>query len=471
MKQKLTDALNEISDTHIAEAAQPRKKRLLPWLGAIAAVLAVVLVVRLLPAPIAAQAVSNAAAPRVTERPDLNDYDDRTLWREETDIWMAQRDARWQTADTAQQCLQNFFLDSTQLFLKSSDGGNRVWSPVNGYIALAMLAEVTGGTTRQQLLDLLNTPDLETLRTQASAVWESIYQDDGNEISVLANSLWLDSSLPYVQSCMDDLSYHYYADVYRGQMGSDTMTDSLHAWLNNHTGGLLKDSVNALELPLETVLTLASTVYLQSKWTDEFSESQNTTGVFHATDGDRECTYLNHKLYQTHYYWGDSYGAVSLGLQNGGSMWLFLPDEGKTVSDILSEGQYLALITDPNSEENENRKYMKVNISVPKFDIHSEADLKTGLQTLGITDVFDPGTADFSPSMDTGNPVWLDSVRQAARVAIDEEGVTAASYIVMPLCGSAAPPEDIIDFVLDRPFFFIIEKSGIPLFTGTVNQP
>lgn len=33
------------------------------------------------------------------------------------------------------------------------------------YMALAMLAELTDGNSRQQVLDLLDVPDLETLRT------------------------------------------------------------------------------------------------------------------------------------------------------------------------------------------------------------------------------------------------------------------------------------------------------------------
>lgn len=31
--------------------------------------------------------------------------------------------------------------------------------------------------------------------------------------------------------------------------------------------------------------------------------------------------------------------------------------------------------------------------------------------------------------------------------------------------------EEIIDFVLDRPFLFVITKNSIPLFAGVVNEP
>jgi len=74
--------------------------------------------------------------------------------------------------------------------------------------------------------------------------------------------------------------------------------------------------------------------------------------------------------------------------------------------------------------------------------------------------------------MDTDFPVYLEGIRQDTRVAIDEEGVTAASYILLDFGASAAePPDEIIDFVLDRPFLFAVCKDNIPLFVGTVQQP
>ena len=52
-------------------------------------------------------------------------------------------------------------------------------------------------------------------------------------------------------------------------------------------------------------------------------------------------------------------------------------------------------------------------------------------------------------------------------VAIDEEGVTAAAYTAMSASDAAMPPEDEVDFVLDRPFLFVLtNEDGLPLFAG-----
>ena len=113
---------------------------------------------------------------------------------------------------------------------------------------------------------------------------------------------------------------------------------------------------------------------------------------------------------------------------------------------------------------------MKVNLSVPKFDVNSTINLKDGFEKMGVTDVFTEGTANFS-EITADMPIFLTAANQSVRVQIDEEGVKAAAYIEFPGAGSPAPPEEIIDFILDRPFIFAITTANIPLFIGTVNNP
>ena len=91
---------------------------------------------------------------------------------------------------------------------------------------------------------------------------------------------------------------------------------------------------------------------------------------------------------------------------------------------------------------------------------------------MGLTGIFDPLGNDFSTSVDSEIPVFLDSINQDTRVTIDEDGVKAASYIILEFgAGAAQPPDEIIDFILDRPFVFAITTESIPMFVGAVNNP
>ena len=456
--EKLSQALEQISDSHIAEAAKGKKRSRLPWIGAVAAVLALVLVFYGTGFPLAVQAKAVAEA-------DYPKYE-----------WVYRGDEM----DPICQRLSGFFTRSMQQTLSGAAGNNQTYSPVNLYMALSVVAELTEGETRQQILDAVGAGSIELLRTQTNTLWNACYYDDKDQ-ALLANSIWLDQDLNYTQSVMDTLAENYYTSVYLGDFGSDKTNKAIVSWLNDQTGGLLKNSTQNINLDPATVLAVYSTVFYRAMWTQrsEFSPSNNENGIFHTPSGDVDVTYMNKKLYQTNYYWGEDYGAVSLGLRDGSQMWFILPDADKTVDDVLAAGEYAQMLLSaygPNQPE-ENHKYMKVNLSVPKFDIQASGDLKEDVQALGITNIFDPGKSDFSASVKTDPGsfppfVYLEAVNQATRVAIDEEGVTAASYIEMPGAGAAMPPEEIIDFVLDRPFLFVIaNRYGIPLFAGVVNEP
>lgn len=450
MNEKLNEALNEISDKHVAEAVTHKKKRRhFYWIGAVAAVLAVVLLLN-------ASGISLSLRARAVSTADYPKYE----WK-----------YRAEEMDAAMESLQDFFAASMSQSLSGAAGENQAYSPINLYMALSLAAELTGGDSQQQILELLAADSIEALRTQAGEVWNACYLDSGNK-TLLANSLWLDKELDYSQSVMDTLADSYYTSVYQADLGSSSANKAISSWLDGQTGSFLKKQTQNISLDPETVLALYSTVYYQAKWSDyaEFSARNNTDGIFHAPGGDVDVTFMNKKQMQSNYYWGESFGAVSLGLKDGSQMWLILPDEDKTVEDVLASEEYARLVLGDWDEE--DSKYLFVNLSLPKFDIRAANDLKEDLRVLGITDVFDPQIADFSASVSGNVPVVFTNVNQATRVAIDEKGVTAASYIEIPGAGAAQPPEEEIDFILDRPFLFVIaNRYELPLFAGVVNEP
>lgn len=445
MKDKLNEALGEISDKHIEEAAKTKKKRSMPpWARAAAAVLALVVLLGFAGPSMNLQAAAVAQAK----------YPDYKYVGLDRDVALL---------------LKDFYLQSMGTTLSGLKGENGAYSPLNLTLALSVLAELSTGEARQQILDALNAPDMDTLRTRANTLWRASYRDDGDQ-TLLANSLWLDNSIEYNQAVMDTLAENYYTSVYHGNLGSGQVNRLIAQWLDQQTGNMLKKDTSAIRLPEDAVLALYSTIYYQAKWDYEFSASKNKRAVFHGHDGDVTATYMNRTRMQGMYYWAEDFGAISIGLKDGSQMWLFLPDEDKTVEDVLASGDYLDILYG----EEENARYMYINLSIPKFDIRQNSDLRSDLERMGISGVFDQGSDAFSDSVyghKYGSAVWLTSANQATRVAIDEKGVTAASYIEFPGAGAPAPPKDEIDFILDRPFLFIVARGTLPLFAGVVNEP
>ena len=406
----------------------------------------------------AASIGAEAVYPKMAQYPGENgDYE----------AWNASRRKQLAAPEGYADGLWDFYADSTRTYL-SGKKENCAYSPLNLYMALSMLAECCGGESRAQILELMNAPDIESLRTQAGQVWNANYCDDGALTSILADSVWLDDSVSFEKNVVDTLAKSYYASTYTGKFGSDNMNSAIQSWLNKQTGGLLGDAVNNVAPDDTTLMALYSTAYFKGRWDSEFNPELNDTRKFHAPDGNIDAEFMN-QSYERDYFWGEDFGAVRQSFVSGCDMWLILPDEDKSIDDVLTSGEYVGLIR-PGSSEYENERYIRVNLALPKFDVSSTTDLKSGLEALGVTDVFDPGNADFS-ELSSSDEMYVGTARQSARVTIDEEGCTAAAFTEILMCGSACPPEDIqeIDFVLDRPFIFVITgMDGQPLFTGTV---
>lgn len=415
-----------------------------------------------------------AQYPQMAQYPDeskfikLNGDFDSEGFSEVFDAWQTDRRKQLDQSEGYTDALDGYLRTVIPQLLSDETGENKACSPINIYMALAMLAEITDGESRAQLLALLGSSDLDALRAEASAVWNANYCDDGAVTSILASSLWLNDKINFKQETLDALAQYYYASSFRGEMGSAAFDRALQEWINQQTGGLLEEQASGLTMGKETILALATTIYFRAKWAGEFSEERTSPDTFHALSGDVTCDFMHQGGTNT-YYWSDRFSAVAKRLENSGAMWFLLPDEGVTPEELLADEATLDFLL--SGGESAESKYLIVNLSVPKFDIASDLDLTDSLKKMGIADVFDPTISDFSPMTDD-TATYLSQTKHAARVAIDEEGVTAAAYTVMMMGGAGAPPEEEVDFVLDRPFVFAITGvDGLPLFVGVVHQP
>lgn len=486
------------------------------WTGAVAALLAVVLIggiavyanrqptvdqptpysedgpgpqVRGVGVPAKATALGVADYPDIHPYPRQDDYfEDYTSFSSDKydrdmKAWQADMEAL-RTGTDYTGLMDEFLSRSTAQFLTGAGEDNRVYSPLNVYMALSMLAETAGENSRAQILNLLQVDSIEALRERANALWRDNYRDDGTVTSILGNSLWLRDGMTYSQEVLDTLARDYYASSFSGKMGTEEYNQALRDWINEQTNGLLAEQAEGLEMSADTVLALASTLYFKAAWGSEFNPENTETDTFHALSGDVDTEFM-HKTMEGTYYWGEHFAAVKLSFQEGGDLWLILPDEGYAVDKLLESGEAMDFLLhdkrgrwDEKAQETvgawPGQKFLDINLSMPKFDVSSDLDLIEGLKKLGVTDVFDPGVSNFDPlEASTVDPLYISQVQHAARVKVDEEGCEAAAFTVMIMETMAmAPPNEEVDFILDRPFLFAVTgDSGLPLFTGVVNQP
>ena len=424
-------------------------------------------------------AVTQLAAPVETAMPQYPKEDnylnggnfDSDSYGKDWDAWRTAYQEKTENM-TAPGTLDSYFTRAIRTLMQGTGEENRVCSPLNIYMALSMLAAVTDGASRQQILDLLGAESLEALQTQTAQLWTENSWDDGLVTSTLANSLWLRDGYSYNGETLQKLADDFYASAFSGEMGSAEYDNMLRDWINENTGGLLSEQADGLKMDARTVLALVSTIYFSAPWQDEFYEDRNTQDTFHAPSGDITATFMHRSQSGTVYY-GDGFMATGISLQNSGTMWLLKPDEGVTPEDILQSDEALAFLL-ANGSWSQTQDVV-VDLSLPKFDVSSDLDLVESLKQLGVTDVFDPDIADFTPLSPRAeeDEIYVSQAKHAARVKIDEEGVEAAAYTVLMMEATAMePPKEIVEFTLDEPFVFAVTGvDGLPLFVGAVNQP
>ncbi len=519
---KIANALNEIDDRYLTEATKPRVRRPY-WITVAAAVLALVIALSTIPSPqsdpsgpnlevpptgsSSSSSSGNPQNPTPSEPtgfpedpmkpsdspggidlsvlqtlPDLlrapvipemapfanyNDFDSYDEYRVALKAWQESQNAQYDQPDGYADSLTDFFRRSITEFLSGEE--NAAYSPVNVYMAMAMLAETTDGESRQQILDLFGADSLEELRTQASNLWNAHYCDDGQTTLLLGNSLWLTERYSFHQDTVDRLANDYYASVFGGLLGTDESNAQLQQWLNSMTGGLLEEQTKNTKLSEYAVFALASTIYFKAGWMEEFAKEQTTDDIFHSPNGDITASFM-HSKQEGVYYRGSNFGAIRLELTGNNGMWIILPDEGVTVAEVLAGEEYLNMTLEHIGFGNLSGGIL--DISLPKFDVTSQSDLIKGMKNLGLSHIFDPNLSDFSPMTSDNDRLYVSQIDHAARVVIDEEGVIAAAYTVIEASDEACPPSNIIEFIVDRPFAFIVSsQDNLPLFAGVVTEP
>lgn len=362
----------------------------------------------------------------------------------------------------------SFYNNLISQTLSEEYDSNRVISPVNIYIAASMLAEISGSETQEQILNALDAESIEELRDNAEKLWKTNFIYDRTKQQILSSSLWLNEDIKFKKPALKALAEHYYADSFSGDFSDPDLTADMQKWLSKRTGGLLDEQIGDERLNRDDVMNVLTTVYFSARWVKEFYPGTNTNLIFYSPNGDKEAVFMCES--QTGYYRGEGFGAVCKGFKESGfgRMWFILPDENVTVGDVLSQENFIDSVLDDKLE-----KYPSyiVNIKVPKFDVSSEMTLNSSFKAMGIEDAFDMNKADFSALTDF-TPTFVGKIEHNARVIIDEEGCKAAAFTVLPGLGAAGVQDmEIIDFILDKPFIFIIETDvGQPLFIGVVNN-
>jgi len=357
--------------------------------------------------------------------------------------------------------------------ISEKDTGNLVFSPFSIHTALSMALEgsPSQSNTYKQLSKTIYGP-----AHQPSSHWSGMqkvqygYSDPlfvKNATIKLANKAFIDDSFQMKDQYNEILKTFYNSSVQSVDYAhSKEAADTINAFVDTVTNGMIKELVNENSFDDLTRMTLINAIYFKDNWKFQFNEHRTRPMAF---NGQLYPYGMNMKA---DLRWADmkSHGLdaeiLELPYENENfRMLLVLPHNNVQDLDIsvYDTTWQVKLETELQKEKMED----KVVVQLPKFKMEPPVkSLKQVLQDMGAVDMFD--LADFSEISDEG--LYVKDVLHQAVVEVNEVGSEAAGATAVIMQFRSMIMEELKYMIFNKPFLFLIEDvaNNVPLFFGRV---
>jgi serpin B len=249
----------------------------------------------------------------------------------------------------------------------------------------------------------------------------------------------------------------YDAEVRPVDFAAPGCKDLINGWVSDKTNNKITKIVD--QINPESFMYLINATYFKGAWTYEFNPKKTFAQPFYQEDGTEVTMDMMNQKMDLNMFGNETFTSVELPYGKGNwRMFLFLPETGKSVSDVERE------LTAENWDSWLSKYSVRtdVQLSLPKFTFSYEESLKKALSAMGMEVAF-TDLADFTGILPEGGLLITD-VKHKTFIEVNEEGTEAAAVTSVEI-GTTS----IGNFItFNRPFLFAIaEKStGSILFIG-----
>jgi serpin B len=344
--------------------------------------------------------------------------------------------------------------------------GNLAVSPYSVAMALGMTATGASGRTLDEMLALLDVPDVDSL-TSAMAELTRHLESQGEVELRSASRLFGERTTPWEPDFLAALERGYAAGL--GSVDFATATEeartAINSWTEERTRGRITDLVPPGVLSGLSQLVLVNALYLKAAWADQFQPGRTAAGAFTLGDGSTVDVPMMRAASPSELGTGAGWRATRLPYDGHGlAMTVVLPGPGRLaeVEDAVAAGGLPDILGSLHRQ--------RVDLTLPRWTFRTAAQLQDALARLGMPTAFGPD-ADFS-GMTKVDELFISAVLHQVFVAVDEDGTEAAAATAVAMRGTGLP-ETPVPMVVDRPFLFVIHDvlHGTPLFLGRVADP
>lgn len=354
------------------------------------------------------------------------------------------------------------------LFKKTSQvqDENLMLSPLSASTALTMLLNGCAGQTYQQIHQMLGYTTLET--GEANHIYnvlvDQLIHADGNVKLALANAVWYRQNILFKAPFLDTMRTSFSARVEELDFLSPQALTTINGWASDNTFGKIPQVLS--EISPDAVMFLMNALYFKGSWKYQFNTQLTRDMPFFPETGDAVNVPTMSGKMPVVTYAANNFTALELPYGRGNfSMLFLLPTEG-TLTDFIEGFQ----MEDWNSMTQyfESASVLDtIEISIPKFKFSYEKVLNDQLQSMGMTDAFNPAVANLSGITDES--VFVSFVKQNTYIEVNEVGTEAAAVTTIGIELTSMPNS----FYANKPFVFVIREktSNTILFIGKVLLP
>ncbi len=340
-------------------------------------------------------------------------------------------------------------------------------SPLSIHMALAMTWNGAEGTTRDQMAEAMNFPNMsagEMNLSYKNLIHELLSVDEKVTMEV-ANSIWYRNTYVINQAFIDTNTEYFDAVVQGVDFDNPNAKDIINAWVADNTHGLIEEIIQ--EINASHLMFLVNAIYFKGIWQNGFKKSNTEPTPFHMSTGSIKevpTMFTKAEFAQTS---AEDYHVIELPYGRGNfSMLVFLPDGETSPGEVIASlnAQEWELLTGRLGQTYETELYL------PKFSYEYELEMNEVLISMGMEDAFAPSLANFSGIADAD--LYLSEVKHKTFVEVNEEGTEAAAVTAVGVSLTSMPAYLPV-FRVDRPFVFALRETqtNTLLFLGKVEYP
>lgn len=367
--------------------------------------------------------------------------------------------------------LYDFTDKTSSLIFRSEKQVNQLYAPVNFYLTLSLLSNITTGDAQEEILNKLIVKDVsenqeELLKTISILETQRLNLGRLN----INHSLWLSNIYNYHEDLLTSIEDEYRTEIYIGDFSDANFQDDISNWVSKNTNQAFQpfyNNLNVNEYGVPEALISLNTLDFSDEWMKPFDEYDTSKEAFILSkDSEVYCDFMKNEQPSAAFIDRDDSISTIYSLKDNEYMLFILPKEGIEPEAFLSEeGKLSGIITEWTSD---SYSMGKVKLWVPKLNYTSKLDLGTIVKEIGIKQIFDVNSNAFSKLVE--ETFYVGSIKQASKISIDEKGCSAASYTELTAFG-AGPSDRNAEIILNHPFIFVLIKEDIPFLVGVVRNP